>query len=83
MHLGEFNDAVLGAHNEYRQMHHSQHLFLDPQLTIEAEKYAKELSLKGILQLRHSQGYKDKKYGENIYAKCDAHVLPIDPVKNW
>ena len=78
-----FNEAVLGAHNEYRQMHHSQHIDLDPQLTEEAQNYAKELSIRGISLLRHSQGYKEKKYGENIYAICDRHVLPIDPVKNW
>jgi uncharacterized protein YkwD len=64
-------------------MHHSQHLALDPQLTKQAQEYAKELSVRGMSQLRHSQGYKDKKYGENIYASCDTHVLPIVPVKKW
>jgi uncharacterized protein YkwD len=64
-------------------MHHSQHLHLDPQLTEQAQEYAKELSIRGMSQLRHSQGYKDKKYGENIYAMCDTHVLPIVPVKKW
>lgn len=74
---------MLGAHNHYRQMHRSQQFFLAPELSEQAHAYAKELSIRGILQLRHSQGYLDKKYGENIYASCGAHVLPIDPVKHW
>jgi hypothetical protein len=56
---------------------------LDPKLTEEAQSYAKELSIRGVAQFRHSQGYNEKKYGENIYAICNRHVLPIDPVKLW
>ena len=64
-------------------MHHSQHLSLDSKLSEQAQEYAKELSIRGMSQLRHSQGYKEKKYGENIYASCNKHVLPVVPVKNW
>ena len=64
-------------------MHHSQHLSLDAKLAEHAQEYAKELSIRGMSQLRHSQGYDENKYGENIYASCNTHVLPVVPVKSW
>ena len=78
-----FNEAVLQAHNEYRQMHHSPHLHLDQQLSNAAQEYAKELTTLGISQLKHSRGYNEKRYGENIFAVCEKQVFPIDPVKDW
>ena len=83
MNEDSFNLAVLYAHNEYRQMHHSPHLHLDEGLNKQAQEYAKELSLLGIPRLRHSKGYRENQYGENIFAACDMHVFPIDPVKYW
>ena len=64
-------------------MHHSPHLDLDDQLNKQAEAYAKQLAKLNPSELKHSPGYEQKQYGENLYVSCGKGVPPIDPVREW
>ena len=74
------SETALFTHNQYRQKHNASPLYLDENLNVKAEKYAKELI--NFPEKYLIETYHKKPLGENIYIS-DNIKEPEEICKIW
>ena len=65
-----FQREALEAHNRYRMIHGAPPLKLDPQLSLEAEKFAKHLAKLGSARHDIKSSLRKQGEGENVARGC-------------
>lgn len=65
-----FKREALEAHNRYRMIHGAPPLKLDPQLSLEAEKFAKHLAKLGGARHDVKSSLRKQGEGENVARGC-------------